>query len=81
MDAIVRDKRAYHEQTTQRMNEHFVLPEWSIRQKLALSCRILAAQGHESGLVSLWPKLAKGHYRGTGKFSRPVATHCPMWCV
>jgi L-fuculose-phosphate aldolase len=51
MDAIVRDKQAYHQQTTERMNKHFVLPEWSPRQKLALSCRILAAEGHDSGLA------------------------------
>jgi L-fuculose-phosphate aldolase len=51
MDAIVRDKQAYHERTTRRMNERFVPPEWSVRQKLALSCRILAAEGHDSGLA------------------------------
>jgi L-fuculose-phosphate aldolase len=51
MDAIVRDKQAYQQQTTERMNRHFVLPEWSPRQKLALCCRILAAEGHDSGLA------------------------------
>jgi L-fuculose-phosphate aldolase len=51
MDAIVRSKQVYHEQTALRMNRHFVLPEWSVRQKLALACRILAAEGHDSGLA------------------------------
>src|SRR5215510_409119 len=51
MDAIIREKQAYHEQTTRRMHEHFLLPNWSARQKLALACRILAAEGHDSGLA------------------------------
>ncbi len=51
MNVIVRDKQAYHQQTTERMNRHFVVPEWSARQKLALACRILAADGHDSGLA------------------------------
>jgi L-fuculose-phosphate aldolase len=59
MDAIVRDKQAYHQQTTEQMNRHFALPEWSPRQKLALCCRILAAEGHDSGLA--------GHVTGRGE--------------
>jgi L-fuculose-phosphate aldolase len=51
MNVVVRDKSEYHEITTKRMNEHFVVPEWSVRQKLALACRILAADGHDSGLA------------------------------
>lgn len=51
MNVVVRDKAAYHEQTSQRMDTHFVMPEWSERQKLALSARILAADGHDSGLA------------------------------
>jgi L-fuculose-phosphate aldolase len=51
MNVIVRDKAEYHKQTTERMNEHFVVPEWSTRQKLALACRMLAADGHDSGLA------------------------------
>jgi L-fuculose-phosphate aldolase len=51
MNVVIRDKAAYHEQTSQRMNKHFVVPEWSDRQKLALSARILAADGHDSGLA------------------------------
>jgi hypothetical protein len=33
MNVVVRDKAEYHEQTTQRMNKHFVVPEWSDRQR------------------------------------------------
>jgi L-fuculose-phosphate aldolase len=51
MEAIVRDKSAYHQQTDARMNRHFQVPDWSVRQKLALACRILAMEGHDSGLA------------------------------
>jgi L-fuculose-phosphate aldolase len=51
MNVIVRDKAQYHEQTTERMNRHFMVPNWSDRQKLALAARILAADGHDSGLA------------------------------
>jgi len=51
MEVKVRDKEDYHRQTTERMNKHFVVPEWSVRQKLALTCRILASEGHDSGLA------------------------------
>jgi L-fuculose-phosphate aldolase len=34
-----------------RMLEHLSMPAWSIRQKLALTCRILHNKGHESGLA------------------------------
>jgi L-fuculose-phosphate aldolase len=27
------------------------MPPWSLRQKIALTCRILAAEGHESALA------------------------------
>lgn len=48
---IVRDKDEYHRQTTERMDKHFLMPEWSVRQKLAIAGRILAAEGHDSGLA------------------------------
>ena len=51
MEAIVRDKSAYQQQTDERMNRHFQVPDWSVRQKLALACRILAMEGHDSGLA------------------------------
>ena len=51
MNVITRDKDTYHRQTTERMNQHFISPAWSSRQKLALTCRMLAAEGHDSGLA------------------------------
>lgn len=49
--APVRDKSYYHEQTTRRMDEHLLKPQWSLREKVALACRILAQEGHESALA------------------------------
>jgi L-fuculose-phosphate aldolase len=49
--AVIRDKVEYHRQTHERMDRHFVVPEWSARQKLALAGRILAAEGHDSGIA------------------------------
>jgi len=63
MDVKVRDKEAYHVQTTERMNKFFVVPDWSARQKLALTCRILAAEGHDSGLAG--QATARGEKPGT----------------
>jgi L-fuculose-phosphate aldolase len=48
---IQRPKEAYHQQTTERMDKHLPTPEWSTRQKVALTCRILAGEGHESALA------------------------------
>ena len=51
MDAIVRDKAEYHAKTSANMERFFKVPDWTPQQKLALSCRMLAAEGHESGLA------------------------------
>jgi L-fuculose-phosphate aldolase len=51
MSAIIRPKEAYLEQTAQNMEKYFQLPDWTPQQKIALTCRILAAEGHESGLA------------------------------
>jgi L-fuculose-phosphate aldolase len=50
-DVIIRDKSDYHTRTTQQMEQHLAMPTWSLRQKMALSCRILASEGHESALA------------------------------
>jgi L-fuculose-phosphate aldolase len=63
MDVKVRNKEVYHAQTTERMNKFFVVPDWSARQKLALTCRILAAEGHDSGLAG--QATARGEKPGT----------------
>ena len=51
MAAITRPKQEYHDITTRNMERHLLTPEWDIRQKLALACRILAQEGHESALA------------------------------
>jgi hypothetical protein len=33
------------------MVKHLHFPDWSVKQKLALTCQMLAAEGHESGLA------------------------------
>lgn len=48
---ITRPKDAYHKQTTERMERFLQSPTWSIPQKLALTCRILAGEGHESAIA------------------------------
>lgn len=35
----------------EQMRQHLGAPEWTVRQKVALTCRILFAQGHDSGLA------------------------------
>lgn len=60
---VIRDKEAYHRQTTERMDRHLSVPAWTTRQKLAMTCRILAAEGHESGLAG--QATARGDQPGT----------------
>jgi len=50
-DAKIRDKDFYHRQTTERMDRHLMEPRWPLREKVALACRILADEGHESALA------------------------------
>jgi len=39
------------ERAKQQMQRHLQAPLWSTQQQVALTCRILAAQGHDSGLA------------------------------
>ena len=41
----------FDQQVIQEMGKHLQAPEWSVKQKLALTCQMLAAEGHESGLA------------------------------
>ena len=50
-DAKIRDKDFYHRQTTERMDRHLMEPRWPLREKVALACRSLADEGHESALA------------------------------
>jgi L-fuculose-phosphate aldolase len=62
-DVIIRDKTEYHARTTEQMERHLTVPPWSLRQKIALTCRILAAEGHESALAG--QITARGEQPGT----------------
>ena len=44
-------KEDFDRQATAQMEEHLAIPQWDVRQKMALSCRILAGEGHESALA------------------------------
>lgn len=46
-----RDKQAIENATALEMRRWLKLPDWSERQRLALACRILARDGHVSGLA------------------------------
>jgi len=62
-DVIIRDKAEYHAKTSEQMERHLGLPPWSLRQKIALTCRFLAAEGHESALAG--QITARGERPGT----------------
>ena len=51
MTAVIRPKSEYHKITSERMQKYLRTPTWNLRQKLALTCRILADEGHESALA------------------------------
>jgi L-fuculose-phosphate aldolase len=51
MAAVVRRKEEYSETSAADMNRHLDAAQWSAPQKLALACRILAAEEHGSALA------------------------------
>jgi L-fuculose-phosphate aldolase len=59
----VQPKTYYHDRTRADMERHLAMPTWTIRQKMALACRILAADGHESGLAGQFS--VRGQQPGT----------------
>jgi len=61
--AIQRPKEEYHRWTTEKMEKHLLSPTWDARQKVALTCRMLAAEGHESALAG--QITARGEKPGT----------------
>jgi L-fuculose-phosphate aldolase len=50
-DTFALDKATLVDQSTRRMDGHFKEKAYSLRQKLALTCRILFDNGHDSGLA------------------------------
>jgi L-fuculose-phosphate aldolase len=63
MNAIIRDKAHYHKMTSSNMEKFFKIPDWTPQQKIALTCRVLAQEGHESGLAG--QMTARGPRPGT----------------
>jgi L-fuculose-phosphate aldolase len=51
MDSIVRPKDDHHRRAAAAMDRHLETPQWTARQKLALACRMLAAEEHGSGIA------------------------------
>ena len=49
--APVREKAAYLSKTAQDVQRHLKMPDWNVKQKLALAARMLAAEEHDSGLA------------------------------
>ena len=56
-------KKHFEKRATSAMEKHLPKPDWSIRQKLALTARMLAAEGHASGLAG--QITARGRTPGT----------------
>ena len=50
-EMIARPKSEYHERMRRDMEKFLRAPDWTPAQRLALSCRILDADGHESALA------------------------------
>ena len=51
MVTMVKPKADYHRRASAQMEKHLKAPDWSVRQKVALACRMLAAEAHDSGLA------------------------------
>jgi L-fuculose-phosphate aldolase len=43
-------KEHFRDRSIADMEKHFNMPDWSVHQKLALACRIMAIEGHGSGM-------------------------------
>ena len=50
-DMVVRPKSEYHEKMRRDMEKFLRGPDWTPAQRVALACRILDADGHESALA------------------------------
>ncbi|UTW53000.1 aldolase [bacterium SCSIO 12827] len=46
-----KEKTTFEARATADMKKHLLVPDWSVREKLALSCRMLAEAGHESAIA------------------------------
>ncbi|MCW8126106.1 aldolase [Microbulbifer halophilus] len=50
-ETLTMEKGELVERAREQMHTHLSIPGWSLREKLALTCRILFARGHDSGLA------------------------------
>lgn len=50
-DPVIRDKADYHARSAADFDRHLSAGDWTERQRLALACRMLAMEGHGSGLA------------------------------
>src|SRR5438105_5700600 len=50
-DMLVKPKTEYHEKMRKDMDKFLRSSDWTSAQRVALSCRILDADGHESALA------------------------------
>ncbi|GAA5445948.1 L-fuculose phosphate aldolase [Microbulbifer sp. NBRC 101763] len=50
-ETLSMQKRELIERASKSMKLHLDMPQWSLREKLALTCRILFTHGHDSGLA------------------------------
>ncbi|HEV7372756.1 aldolase [Arenibaculum sp.] len=50
-DTLSMGKEELVARAREQMHRHLDVPQWTTRQKVALTCRILFAQGHDSGLA------------------------------
>ncbi|WP_346838607.1 aldolase [Microbulbifer sp. SAOS-129_SWC] len=50
-DTLTMDKETLVQRARVQMQQHLEIPDWSLREKVALTCRILFNEGHDSGLA------------------------------
>ncbi|MFV8780972.1 aldolase [Microbulbifer sp. SA54] len=50
-DTMMLDKETLVQNAREKMTRHLAMPDWSLREKIALTCRILFGEGHDSGLA------------------------------
>lgn len=62
-ERVHKPKTDFYQRAAVDMERHLPTPQWNVRQKLALACRMLAREGHGSGLAG--QLTARGEESGT----------------
>ena len=73
--AAVQAKSVYHQRASSQMEQYLAAPDWSAAQKLAMACRMLAAEGHDSGLAG---QLTARVLRRCESATQPESTARPL---